>query len=206
MYCPHCRCEFVGWTKRCPDCKTPLVENPSPVPDTEEVPLPYRELVDLVRDQGGQVQVALATTEFGMDSKWGFPYFGYGFAWAKRMQGAFGHYAVDLSTTEVRRETRWRFPWLGYGYAWAKTMSGHIGGNQIELTVTKVSRDRGWTFPYFGQGFAWAQELSGHCGDELEVNLVVTDVGRKKAWMFPPYLGRGHAWARAGDLTLQLAE
>jgi hypothetical protein len=106
----------------------------------------------------------------------------------------------------VRRETRWRFPWLGYGYARAKIMSGHIGGNEIELAVTEVSRDRGWTFPYFGQGFAWAQELSGHYGDELEVNVVVTDVGRKKAWRFPPYLGCGYAWARAGDLTLQLVE
>ena len=205
MYCPRCRCEFAGWTKRCPDCRTPLVENPPPVADTAKVRLPYAELVNLVRDQGGQVVVALSTTDVGMDRKWGFPYFGYGFAWAKRMHGAFGHYVLNISTTEVRRETRWRFPWLGSGYAWAKTMSGRIGGNQIELAVTKVSRDSGWTFPYFGQGFAWAQELSGHCGDELEVNVVVTDVGRKKAWRFP-YLGHGYAWARAGGLTLQLAK
>ena len=203
MFCPKCRCEFEGWTSECPDCNVPLVEELPPSLEVTNEPISYEALVDLVRENGGQLRIDLSTTDVGMERKWGFPYFAYKLAWAKRMQGVLNNSLVDLTTTEIGREKKRRFPYLGYGFAWAKKMQGHIGGNEVALTVKKVGREKKWSFPYQGYGYAWTQELSGECGDQLEVSLAITDVGRKKGWRFP-YQGYGSAWANKGVLTLTL--
>jgi len=205
MFCPKCRCEFEGWTSKCPDCDIPLVETLPPDPGTADEPISYEALVDLVTENGGQLSIDISTTDVGMERKWSFPYFSYKFAWAKRMQGAFNNSLVDLTTTEVGREKKRRFPYLGYGFAWAKRMQGYIGGNEVALTVKKVGREKKWSFPYQGYGFGWTQELSGECGDQLRADLSITDVGRKKGWRFP-YQGYGSAWANKGVLTLTLAD
>jgi len=205
MFCPKCRCEFEGWTSKCPDCDIPLVEALPPSLETTDEPISYEALVDLVRENGGQLRIDVSTTDVGMERKWGFPYFAYKFAWAKRMQGALNSTSVDLITTEIGREKKRRFPYLGYGFAWVKGMQGHIGGNEAALTVKKVGREKKWRFPYQGYGFAWTQELSGECGDQLKAALSITDGGTKKGWRFP-YQGYGSAWANKGVLTLTLRE
>ena len=205
MFCPKCRCEFVGWTGKCPNCKTLLVEGLSPIPETADKPISYEALVDLVRENGGQLRIDLSTTDVGMEKKWGFPYSGYGFAWAKTMQGDFDDILVDLTTTEVGMEKKESFPYRGYGFAWAKAMRGYIGGNKVTLTAKKVAREKKWSFPYSGYGSAWTQEMSGECGGQLKADLLTTDVGRHKGWGFP-YLGYRFAWANSSILTLTLNE
>jgi len=155
MFCPECRCEFIGWAGECPECKTPLVEESPVVPGTSGKRIPYEALVDLVREHGGQARIDLSTTEVGKERKWRFPWIGYGRAWAKRMQGACNDILVDLMTTEVGRGRRWRFPYLGYGFGWAKRIQGNVGGNEVVLTAKKVGMERKWGFPYLGYGFAW---------------------------------------------------
>lgn len=205
MYCSNCRCEFDGWVGNCPNCRTPLREKPSHVQEFSSNPISYEALVDLVRENGGQLSVELSTTDVGMQKKWGFPYFGYRYAWVKRMQGADKGISVDLSITDVGTEKRWSFPYRGYGYAWEKRMEGNIGGNKITLMATNVRKEKKWSFPYSGYGYAWTQEMSGECGAQLNATLITTDVGRKKGWGFP-YLGYGSAWAKKGLLTLKLKE
>jgi hypothetical protein len=204
MYCPNCRCEFDGWVGKCPNCKTPLVSESPHAQEITSEPIPYEQLVDLVKENGGQYSVELITTDVGK-KKWGFPYFGYRFAWVKRMQGNQNRISVDLLTTEVGTETRWSFPYLGYGYAWRKGMEGNVAGNTISLAATKVRKEKKWGFPYSGYGYAWTQELSGECGAELRATLITTDVSRKKGWRFP-YFGYGSAWAKKGVLTLTTIE
>ena len=201
MYCPECRCEFIGWTARCPTCKTPLVEQAPPVPTATERPVSHEALVDLVRENGGQLSIDVSTTDVGSKRTWSFPYFGYGLAWAKRMQGVLDDVLVDLQTTEVGGEKGRGFPYVGYRYAWASRMQGHVGGNEVTLAVTKVAKEKRRSFPYFGYGFAWTQEMSGGCGDQLRVVLSSTDVGRRRARRFP-YRGFGYAWANKATLTL----
>ena len=205
MFCPKCRCEFVGWTGKCPVCKTPLVEKSPPMPATANEPISYEALVDLVRENGGQLRIDVSTTDVGMQKKWGFPYFGFGFAWTKGMRGALNDIQVDLRATEVGMEKKRRFPYFGYGFAWAKRVQGTIGGNEVTLTAGKVATEKKRRFPYFGSGFAWTQEMSGECGGQLKVDLLTTDVGRDKKWGFP-YRGYGFAWANKGVLTLVLNE
>jgi len=205
MFCPKCRCEFAGWTGKCPNCKTPLVEELPTVRETADKPISYETLVDLVRENGGQLRIDLSTTDVGMEKRRGFPYSGYGFAWAKRMQGDCNDIWVDLTTTEVGMEKKQRFPYRGYGFAWARAMRGYIGGNKVALTARKVAKEQKWSFPYSGYGSAWTQEMSGECGGQLEVDLLTTDVGRRKGWGFP-YLGYRFAWANSSILTLTLTE
>ena len=205
MYCPNCRCEFDGWIGNCPECKTPLLSESPHVHEVSSNPISYEALVDLVRENDGQLSIDISTTDVGMQKKWGFPYFGYRYAWVKRMQGVNDGISVDLLTTDVGTEKRRRFPYLGYGYAWGKRMEGNIGGNTITLMATKVRKERKWRFPYSGYGYAWTHELSGECGVRISATLLTTDVGRKKGWGFP-YLGYGSAWAKKGVLTLQLME
>jgi len=152
----------------CPSCKIPLVEELPPSLETADKSISYEALVDLVRENGGQLETDLSTTDVGIERTWGFPYLGYKFAWAKRMHG-------------------------------------HVGGNEVTLAAKRVARERMRDFPWRGYGFAWTQELSGECGEQLKVNLLITDVGRKRGWRFP-YLGYGSAWANKGVLTLILTE
>jgi hypothetical protein len=205
MYCPNCRCEFEGWVRNCPDCRTTLLEVSPDIEEISSIPISYEALVELVRENGGQLSIDLSTTDVGMRRKRGFPYFGYRYSWVKRMQGAKNGIDVDLLTTDVGTEIRRRFPYLGYGYAWEKTLDGNIAGNSITLKATKVHKESKWSFPYSGFGYAWTQELSGDCGGELEATFETTDVARKRGWGFP-YFGFGSAWVKKGTLTLKLME
>ena len=160
MFCPECRCEFVGWTGKCPGCKTPLVEESPSVPDVADKPIAYEALVDLVRENGGQLRIDLSTTEVGRERKWRFPCLGYGRAWAKRMQGAFKDVRVDLMTSEVGRGGKWSFPYQGHGFGWTRRMQGNVGGKEVVLTARKVGMEKKWSLPYLGYGFAWTEEMS----------------------------------------------
>jgi hypothetical protein len=201
MFCPKCRCEFSGWTDSCPDCGVPLVQERPPDPSSSEKLISYASLVDLVKQRGGQLQLELSTTDIGTNKNRGFPYFGFGMAWANRMQGALDALSVDLATTEVGSEKTRSFPYQGRGFAWAKCMQGHIGGNEVTLSATQVARERTWRFPYLGYGYAWTEKMTGNCGDLLKAELDVTDVGRRREWGFP-YFGFGQAWASRGTLVL----
>lgn len=204
MVCPKCRCEFVGWSGECPYCKVPLVEALPPVLQVVDVTLPYEELVARVEQNGGQLRVDLSTTDVGMRRGRSFPYFGYGFAWAKRMQGALDHTAVDLVTAEIGEDRKRGFPYSGYGFAWVRRMEGHVGGNQVTLTATKVKRETSQGFPYRGYGFAWTREMAGQCGPQVHASLSITDVVTRRRWSFP-YSGYGYAWENGGSLVLSLA-
>jgi hypothetical protein len=203
LYCPRCRCEFEGWTSKCPSCGIPLVRELAPEPAVVAHSVSYDALVELVCEHGGQFKIELSTTDIGFEKKLGFPYRGYGFAWAKRMQSASNLLSVDLRTSEIGKQKKWSFPYFGYGYAWAKRMHGDIAGNQVFLKTDKVFTERKRRFPYLGYGYAWSQQMSGECGAGLGVHLLITDIGRKREWRFP-YQGYGLAWENKGVLTLSL--
>lgn len=205
MFCPNCRCEFPEWIRKCPHCKIALVQAVPPEPKSMSKTISYEALVDLVRKNGGKLKIDVSTTDVARDKRWTFPYLGYGFAWAKRMQGTFSNIAVDLLTAEVGMERKWVFPYMGYGYAWVKRMQGYIGGHEISLVAKKVGMERKWGFPYMGYGYAWIQEMAGECGNQLRLHLLATEVRREKKWEFP-YQGYGFAWADKSILTLRLKE
>jgi hypothetical protein len=202
IFCSQCKCEFPAWVRNCPVCEIPLTEEILSQPETVEKTISYEALVDTVR-KNGLLEIDVTTTEVGRNKKWGFPYQGYGFAWAKRMQGTYSDILVDLKTTEVGMVKKWGFPYLGYGFAWAKRMQGYIGGNEVVLTATKVDMEKKWGFPYAGYGLSWVQEMSGECGNQLKVDVTTTEVGMEKKRGFP-YAGYGFAWAKEGILTVKL--
>jgi hypothetical protein len=205
LYCAQCRCEFEGWTVKCPVCGNALVEEAPPATGAMGEAIPYDALVDLVRTNGGQLSIEMSTIEVERDRKQSFPYRGYGRAWAKRLQGSFEKIWAYLTTVEVGRDRTHRFPYQGYGFAWESEMRGTIGGTAVTLKASKVSRKMKWAFPYRGFGYAWTERLSGECGDRLQVELVTTDVGKHRERRFP-YFGYGYAWANRGTLTLTLKE
>lgn len=142
MYCPECKCEYVGWKGRCPVCKAVLLRKKPTIVEIAEHTIPYDELVDLVKERGGYISIDLSTTSVGMKQGTRFPYLGRGYAWMKQMQSA-----------------EMRFPYLGYGYAWVGEMSGKCGDQfKVELSIIEVDKERKWKFPYFGYGFAWASK------------------------------------------------
>ena len=202
-FCSNCRCAFPAWVRTCPNCKTLLIEELPITSETKDNPLSYENLINMVKKNGGRLQIELTTTDVGMEKKWGFPYRGYGFAWAKKMYGTFDTLTVELTTTDVGMEKKWSFPYQGYGFAWAKKMEGFIGGNECILTATKVRMQKKWRIPYLGYGYAWVQEMSGECGSQLTIDFETTDVGKEKKWSFP-YQGYGFAWASKGILTITL--
>ncbi len=204
MFCSSCNCEFEGWSGRCPNCKEPLVEAAVQSAEGDAHSISYQALVDMVKANGGQLQIPLTTTAVGMEKKSSFPYFGYGSAWAKRMQGSSMDVPVDLQAVDVGRDRKAGFPWRGFSFAWVKEMGGTIGGNETALTARKVRRERKWNFPYFGYGYAWAEEMQGTCGDMIEIDLVTTETSKKYASRLP-WHGFGFSWIKEGMLTLKVS-
>ena len=203
MYCPKCKCDFVGWTRKCPIDGTLLV-GLNPIPDKPaHPPLPYETIVDLIRDNGGSYKIELSTTEVGRERKLTLPWRGYGFAWAKKMTGHINGIAVDLHIDEIGKKTDWGFPYQGYGFAWEQQMRGWVGGHEISLSATKVAHEKKFLFPYRGHGYSWAEELTGDCGKLIRANMKTIEVGRDRNW-FLFYFGFGYAWISRATLVLSL--
>ncbi len=206
MYCAVCKCEFAGWTDSCPNCQNPLVEaKPPELPASVQTALPYDDLLTLVRENDGQLTISLTTSGFSRQKKRGFPYFGYGYAWVRTMQGNIDAHRIELHTTEVGKDKSNGFPYFGFGYAWVKRMEGQIAGNVLTLSASKVERSEKRRFPYFGFGYAWTQEMYGQCGEKIQTALSVTKVARQEEHGFP-YAGFGLAWESEAVLTLSLME
>lgn len=210
MYCNKCQCEFPDWVHKCPSCKAFLAKEMSPQFkkllerfETAKEKISYEELVRLVKENGGQLKIDLVTTDVGMEKEYGFPFQGYGFAWAENMMGLFNNILADLRTTEFGKYKKFMFPYMGFGFAWSKRIEGNIGGNGIILKAKKVDMEKKYGFPYKGYGFAWTQEMSGECGRELRADLVFRDVKRNKRLTFP-FFGFGFAWVDKAVLTLSL--
>lgn len=204
MFCANCSCRYAEWLKKCPICKTSLVENPRTEPDPIINIIDYTKLVEIVRKEYGSIVIELSTNEVGMERKWTFPHFGFGYAWAKSMYGSYRDIPVQLTTREVGVKRKMRFPYFGYGFAWVQSSEGTIGGNDFRLSASHVIYQKKWDFPYFGFGFAWTQQMHGRCGDQLEVGLDITDHGRLRKWGNFPFLyrGFGFAWEKCGRLTV----
>ena len=155
MYCSTCECEFNGWTGNCPNCKNPLLDGKPPSPSISDESITYETLVNIVRDNGGTLDIDLNGIEVGKTKSMRFPWLGYGYAWTKRMQGSREGIKVDLNTSDVGKDRKWNFPYQGLGYAWRQELQGRIAGNKATLTSTKVTRNKRWSFPYFDYAFFW---------------------------------------------------
>jgi hypothetical protein len=203
MFCPECSCEYVGWTGKCPICKTTLIEAKPEGFDQVSQAIAYDDLLSLIEEKGGQLKIDLSTASIEKERKWTFPYFGFGYAWSTKMVGRLDDLLVELITVEVGKNRSRKFPYNGYGFAWEKRILGTVGGNEIALDTTKVSREKKWRFPYMGYGRAWTEEMAGECGDRLKLHLMTTEVGRSGEWRFP-YRAYGFAWIRKAVLTFTL--
>ena len=205
MYCSKCACEDVGWTGKCPVDGTRLVEHLTARTKTAPAAVPYETIVDLLRKNGGTMEIELRSTDVGRERKFGFPGRGYGFAWARKMHGSIDGVAVDLFAEDVGLKKDWSFPYQGYGFAWERRMHGWIGGHEFDLTATKVAREKKFSFPYRGHGYAWAEEMTGTCGESIKADMRTTEVGRDKSW-FLFYFMFGYAWINKATLTLSLVD
>lgn len=205
MYCPKCNCEYSGWNERCPVCQTVLLENKPPVTSIDSSTIPYDNLVEAVRENGGTLTIQMVATDIETRRGRGFPYLGRGYAWTKKLEGHLDRMSAQLTTTEVGRDRGWQFPYFGYGFAWENEMQGTVAGNPIILKAEKVARESKMGFPYRGFGRAWVQTMSGKCGEKIDTKLSVTEVQQRQKSGFP-YFGFGYAWANAGQLTLTLVE
>jgi len=203
MYCVKCRGEYIG-SKRCPLCQLPLVPEQRPEFNPNSENIDYDELMNRIRRASGQLTIPLYTTDIGIEKKWRFPYYGFGYAWMRQMQGACEFVQVDLVLDELIRKRSTRFPFRGYGFAWAESLVGSIGGTPLKLRADRVKREHKWGFPYQGFGRAWAERFSGECGNRITVELVITSVGRHSEYGFP-YKGYGFAWENRGELILRIA-
>ncbi len=203
MYCSKCGCDFAGPINKCPVDGVSLIEKPLSRATVPTRSVPYDSIVDLITEHGGRLEIDLTTTEIGKGKKLGFPWRGYGFAWARRMQGNSGDVSVDMHISEVGIDKIWTFPYQGYGFAWEKQMRGHIGGNEILLTADKVARERKFLFPYRGHGYAWTEQFTGTCGKSIRVEMQTTDVTKERNWFFF-YFGLGYAWVNRATLKLSL--
>jgi hypothetical protein len=202
MYCPNCECEYTGWSK-CPECKTFLVDKRPAVSRPTAKTISYQELVNLVKEQGGQLTVELEAAEVQREKKWHLPRMGYGFAWVSTFQDVSNpDFTVLLDTSEVGRDTHLELWGIGFGFAWEKAMQGDIGGHKATLRAKKVAKKRSINFPLLGYGYAWTQDMGGELGEQLTVELKTTAVQKKHYGRFPG-IGFGFAWPEKGQLVIK---
>ena len=96
MYCENCRCEYSGWRGKCPVCKAEIMEVDRKISPDVTKPVPYDALVNTVRNHGGEIKAVLSATDVVRVQRWGFPYFGYGYAWEKGLSGNIDDIPVEL--------------------------------------------------------------------------------------------------------------
>lgn len=203
MYCTNCDCEFDGWKGNCPNCKNKLHEV-KPLPKNEDFEhLEYDTIVQILKENGGSLDIPIIASEVGKTKSLRFPYAGFGYAWTKMMHGSWDGIGVDLSTTKVGKDRKRGFPYLGHGYAWQQEMEGFIGGHDVSLVAKKVTKKKSWGFPYRGFGYAWTEEMAGDLGGQIKITMKPSQVKKKRGWQFP-YFGFGYAWVNEGELTLSL--
>ena len=117
MYCPKCKCEFIGWERKCPIDGTRLTKI-NPVFNKQPLQqIPYDTIIDLIRKNNGSYEIELFTTEVDRERKASIPFRGYGFAWAKKMNGSFNDVTVELYIKEIGKDKENGFPYQGYGFA-----------------------------------------------------------------------------------------
>jgi len=201
MHCPSCNVEFQDQMRKCPACAVRLAEGPPPKRPSQGQGIAYEDLVRMVRRNDDRLTFRLTTSDVARGEVWRFAYRGFGYAWARMMEGVREGVPVILTAAAVGVKDRYWWAYFGFGYAWVERMEGFVGGNPITLTMTDRGEEREWGFPYLGYGYAWTKEMAGDCGSELRAALKMTDVGRQKRWAFP-YQGYGQAWANAAVLTL----
>lgn len=203
MYCSSCACEFEGWSGRCPNCKSDLVEGGSPKAESNGEDVSYQGLVDAIQERGGSLEIDLTAVEVCKSKTTRFPWMGYGYAWVKRMWGERQGITADFVAIDIGKERRFSFPYRGHGYAWRKEMDGKLAGHNARLIATKVTKQRRWSFPYFGYGYAWTELMTGNCGEEIELELITMGVGKNRRIRFP-YFGFGYAWVKEAKLRATL--
>lgn len=163
MYCSECRCEFEGWTGKCPNCRTPLVEGSPPIAETADEPISYEALVDLVRENGGSLGIDLSTSEVGREKGRSFPYFGYGLDAPIHSDGLLSlapHYCsrrrgVPVSRTSASHQVECGGRYCCNGDAPptqpARTgASGHTSVRRVSCSITSVSSPLDSVFQVLG--------------------------------------------------------
>ncbi len=205
MYCTACECVYDGWSGKCPVCKQPLQEGQPPELKLPAKVIEYTQLLDLVKSNGGSLQIQLSAREVMRKSSTRFPYTGFGYAWTQILAGTVDGISIELTASQVEKDRQRSFFYRGHGFAWQQEMQGVLGGNPVTLRASQVKRDRSWSFPYTGYGYAWTEEMVGECGDQIQALLTAKDVIRKHKRRFP-YFGYGYAWVEEYQLSLELSD
>jgi hypothetical protein len=203
MYCSNCDCTFDGWSYTCPVCHAQLLPASSHDTALERVALEYEELVQRVRQAGGEIRFDVHTHAVKRRSTIRFPYFGFGEAFEAELHGEEGDVWANFRCIEVGRSRALGFAWRGFGFAWASTLEGLVCGNPALLQVERVGRVRGWSFPFFGYGYAWGEGFSGGCGELITLNLQLLEKHHLSRRKFL-YRGFGYAWGKSYMATLSL--
>ncbi len=169
----------------------------------------YDELVMLVKQTGGRLELTVNTVDVGRDKESPFVSSrGFGYAWANEMEGTLKHYEqnvyVSLSILDVKRNKE--SPWMskrGFGYAWENILGGNIGGNTFELIATKVAkRKESPRISSRGFGYAHTQEMYGSIGNKLNVSLFTSAVNNNKE--APLVSSRGFGYSHIAKARLVL--
>lgn len=203
MYCKACDCNYEGWTRRCPVCKQTLQTSDSQEKTEDFRTTNYADLVELVRKNGGSLNIPLFASQVIRKKTTRFPWLGFGYAWTQKMKGKKNGISVELVTSEVGKSHSSSFPYRGRGYAWREKMEGTIDGNKLSLRAMNVKRKKTWSFPFSGYGYAWTEDMAGDCGSQIRIELSEPKIFRYRRWRFP-YFGFGYAWAKESTLTLNL--
>ena len=202
MYCNTCRCEYSGWSVKCPSCGQRLQEGLPVQEISNNGQLNYTSLVEWIQKEGNVVEIHLKASQVSRKKSTRFPYMGFGYAWAQSMHGNKDKINVELVTSEVGKDRKWSFPYKGHGFAWQQEVQGLISGNPCLLNASYVERKKTWRFPFFGYGYAWTEEMQGVCGERIEIEMKTVQVKRKSNWRFP-HFGFGYAWVEECVLTLR---
>jgi hypothetical protein len=203
MYCKNCDCTYLDRRNACPVCGEQLL--PAPEESGQLQSLHEDQLIERVRQAGGEIRFHAHTSVVQMKSTPRFPYFGFGEALEQRIEGEVDDLWIDLRCTQVGSDRTYRYPWRGYGFAWPSAMEGELCSNPVAISAEQVGRKMSWGFPFFGFGYAWAEAMSGRCGDRLNVSLQQIELGRFSRRRFP-HRGFGYAWSKRFEVRITLQD
>ena len=176
----------------------------------EDKSITYDTLVDMVRENDGELSIDMETTKVGRDKE--RPLFdrsGFGYAWSEEMYGCLGDdIPVKLRQLNVGRET-YEQVWehSAFGYAWTNVFAAEVGGNPFTLVATRAQKEEEIpSLSHRGFGFGHTLEMEGTFGDSLRVTLTTTETHSEKDDPGHGNIGYGYGWMQQAQMTIYLDE
>jgi len=164
----------------------------------------YKNLVSLVEEKQGKLEIDLTAILVGTLKETDGGYQGFGYGWTDQMYGQNDGITLYTYTHVVKKKAHPTYGYKGTGFAWAEIKKCNFGGNKFRLKQTKIHTENTSNEPGFqAMGYSSVDEMEGTLGKQLKVTFKRTLMDKRDEHS-ALYQGCGEGWTDKARVTIEL--